>query len=63
MKALDANSGKVLWTAYSTGPDSEVLIGPRFKPFYATFAKEPCQGVQVHIDPKRAETIVEMVAA
>jgi hypothetical protein len=32
----------------------------RFKPFYATFAKEVCQGVQVHIDPKRAETIVEI---
>jgi uncharacterized protein YbbC (DUF1343 family) len=32
----------------------------RFKPFYATFAKEPCQGVQVHIDPKTAETIVEI---
>jgi PQQ-dependent dehydrogenase (methanol/ethanol family) len=24
----------VKWTAYSTGPDSAVLIGPRFKPFY-----------------------------
>jgi uncharacterized protein YbbC (DUF1343 family) len=32
----------------------------RFKPFYATFAKEVCQGVQVHIDAKRAETIVEI---
>jgi PQQ-dependent dehydrogenase (methanol/ethanol family) len=35
LKALDANSGKVLWTAYHTGPDSEVLIGPNFKPHYA----------------------------
>jgi PQQ-dependent dehydrogenase (methanol/ethanol family) len=35
LKALDVNSGKVAWTAYSTGPDSAVLIGPRFKPFYA----------------------------
>jgi lanthanide-dependent methanol dehydrogenase len=34
LKALDANDGKVLWTAYSTGPDSECLIGPSFKPFY-----------------------------
>jgi lanthanide-dependent methanol dehydrogenase len=34
LKALDANSGKVVWTAYSTGPDNEVLIGPAFKPFY-----------------------------
>lgn len=34
LKALDAGSGKVVWTAYSTGPDSDVLIGPSFKPFY-----------------------------
>jgi PQQ-dependent dehydrogenase (methanol/ethanol family) len=34
LKALDAASGKVLWTAYSTGPDKDVLIGPGFKPFY-----------------------------
>jgi PQQ-dependent dehydrogenase (methanol/ethanol family) len=35
LKALDLGSGTVKWTAYSTGPDSAVLIGPRFKPFYA----------------------------
>ena len=35
LKALDATSGRVLWTAYSTGPDSEVLIGARYKAFYA----------------------------
>lgn len=35
LKALDAASGAVLWTAYSTGPDADVLIGPGFKPFYA----------------------------
>src|SRR3954471_4101160 len=34
LKALDAASGKVLWTAYSTGPDKDVLIGARFKPYY-----------------------------
>jgi lanthanide-dependent methanol dehydrogenase len=34
LKALDLSSGAVKWTAYSTGPDSDVLIGPRFKPFY-----------------------------
>jgi PQQ-dependent dehydrogenase (methanol/ethanol family) len=34
IKALDATSGEVLWTGYSTGPDAEVLIGPEFKPFY-----------------------------
>ncbi|HYC58727.1 MAG TPA: methanol/ethanol family PQQ-dependent dehydrogenase [Thermoanaerobaculia bacterium] len=34
MTALDLKSGKIVWRAYSTGPDNEVLIGPRFKPFY-----------------------------
>ncbi|NUP70055.1 MAG: methanol/ethanol family PQQ-dependent dehydrogenase [Gemmatimonadaceae bacterium] len=34
LKALDLGSGSVRWTAYSTGPDSEVLIGARFKPHY-----------------------------
>jgi PQQ-dependent dehydrogenase (methanol/ethanol family) len=34
LKALDAGSGKVVWTAYSTGPDKDVLIGPEFRPFY-----------------------------
>lgn len=35
MAGLDANSGKILWRADSTGPDKDVLIGPGFKPFYA----------------------------
>ena len=35
LTALDANSGKIVWRAYATGPDKDVLIGPRFKPFYA----------------------------
>jgi alcohol dehydrogenase (cytochrome c) len=34
LTALDENSGKIVWRAYSTGPDKDVLIGPRFKPFY-----------------------------
>lgn len=33
LKALDVTSGKVAWSAYSTGPDSAVLIGASFKPF------------------------------
>ena len=33
--ALDASDGSLAWRAYSTGPDREVLIGERFKPFYA----------------------------
>jgi PQQ-dependent dehydrogenase (methanol/ethanol family) len=32
--ALDENTGKVVWQAYSTGPDSDVKNGPRFHPFY-----------------------------
>ena len=35
LTALDADTGKLAWRAYTTGPDSDVLIGPRFKPFYA----------------------------
>ena len=34
LMALDAGSGAVAWRAYSTGPDTDVLIGPNFKPFY-----------------------------
>ena len=32
--ALDAASGTVAWTAFSTGPDTDVLIGPGFKAHY-----------------------------
>ena len=32
--ALDADTGKELWRAYSTGTDQEVKIGADFKPFY-----------------------------
>jgi PQQ-dependent dehydrogenase (methanol/ethanol family) len=34
--ALDAASGKIAWKAYNTGPDKDVLIGPQFKPWYAS---------------------------
>jgi PQQ-dependent dehydrogenase (methanol/ethanol family) len=34
LTALDAKTGKVAWRAYHTGPDKDVLIGPRFRPFY-----------------------------
>jgi PQQ-dependent dehydrogenase (methanol/ethanol family) len=34
LAALDADTGKELWRAYSTGTDAEVRIGPEFKPFY-----------------------------
>jgi PQQ-dependent dehydrogenase (methanol/ethanol family) len=34
LTALDANTGQVVWRAYHTGPDADVLIGPNFQPFY-----------------------------
>src|SRR5215208_6131821 len=34
LKGLDENTGNVVWTAYHTGPDKDVLIGPSFKAFY-----------------------------
>jgi lanthanide-dependent methanol dehydrogenase len=34
LSALDTRTGALVWRAYATGPDSEVLIGSSFKPFY-----------------------------
>jgi alcohol dehydrogenase (cytochrome c) len=34
LTALDENTGKIVWRAYNTGPDKDVLIGPGFKPYY-----------------------------
>jgi PQQ-dependent dehydrogenase (methanol/ethanol family) len=34
LTALDQATGRIAWRAYSTGPDSDVLIGPDYKPFY-----------------------------
>jgi len=34
--AVDADSGRIAWRAYHTGPDRDVLIGPNFKPFYSS---------------------------
>jgi PQQ-dependent dehydrogenase (methanol/ethanol family) len=36
LTALDAASGKIAWRAWSTGPDTDVLIGASFKPFYSS---------------------------
>jgi lanthanide-dependent methanol dehydrogenase len=36
LTALDLHTGAQKWRAYSTGPDSDVLIGSGFKPFYET---------------------------
>src|SRR5438270_4957428 len=32
--ALSTDNGQIVWRAYNTGPDADVLIGPHFKPFY-----------------------------
>ncbi|HVU19181.1 MAG TPA: PQQ-dependent dehydrogenase, methanol/ethanol family [Rhizomicrobium sp.] len=34
LTAVDENTGKIVWRAYSVGPDKDVLIGSRFHPFY-----------------------------
>ncbi|MCU1324857.1 MAG: Pyrrolo-quinoline quinone [Bryobacterales bacterium] len=34
LAGLDAETGKISWRAYTAGPDTDVLIGPNFKPFY-----------------------------
>jgi lanthanide-dependent methanol dehydrogenase len=36
LAALNTKDGSISWKAYNTGPDKDVLIGERFKPFYAT---------------------------
>ena len=43
--ALDAGTGEISWKAYSTGPDSDVLIGASFNPFYDS-DKGPDLGVK-----------------
>jgi PQQ-dependent dehydrogenase (methanol/ethanol family) len=35
LAALDADTGKLLWRAYASGPDTDCLIGAEFKPHYA----------------------------
>lgn len=36
LTALNLSDGSVAWTAWSTGPDRDVLLGARFHPFYPT---------------------------
>jgi PQQ-dependent dehydrogenase (methanol/ethanol family) len=45
LTALDAATGRTVWRAYSTGPDNEVLLGDRFKPFYPA-DRQPDLGVK-----------------
>ena len=42
--ALDATSGKVVWRAYNIGPDADIKVGARFKPFYGRDDTSPNQG-------------------
>ncbi len=35
--ALDQETGKIAWKAYSTGPDADVLIGSEFKAHYPQY--------------------------
>jgi lanthanide-dependent methanol dehydrogenase len=51
LTALDANTGDIVWRAYSTGPDKDVLIGDRFKPFYE---QDKGQDLGVHTWPPEA---------
>ncbi len=34
LRGLDLTTGEVRWTAWSTGSDADVLLGPEFRPFY-----------------------------
>jgi len=42
--ALDAASGKELWRAYNIGPDADIKVGKRFKPFYGKSDTSANQG-------------------
>ena len=42
--ALDQQTGKEIWRAYNIGPDADIKVGPRFKPFYGAADKSPNQG-------------------
>jgi PQQ-dependent dehydrogenase (methanol/ethanol family) len=40
LTALDAASGRIVWRAWSTGPDSDVLIGSSYQPYYPQYRKK-----------------------
>ncbi|MDB4889979.1 MAG: PQQ-dependent dehydrogenase, methanol/ethanol family [Gemmatimonadetes bacterium] len=42
--ALDQVSGKEVWRAYNIGPDADIKVGPRFKPFYGKADTSANQG-------------------
>jgi uncharacterized protein YbbC (DUF1343 family) len=59
MPGLDGEALARRLRAYATPGDGTAIRAVRFKPFYATFKGEPCQGVQIHVDPRTAATLIE----
>jgi uncharacterized protein YbbC (DUF1343 family) len=48
-------------TLWPDAPKGSVYFRPaKFKPFYAAFKGEGCGGVQIHLDPKTAPSLVEI---
>lgn len=41
-------------------PEGIRFLPVRYKPFYALFKDKPCQGVQIVLNPRTAETLVEI---
>lgn len=46
--------------AFAEGAPPLYFRPARLKPFYSLFQGQPCQGVQVYIDPQRSPTLVEI---
>jgi PQQ-dependent dehydrogenase (methanol/ethanol family) len=42
--AIDENTGKEAWRAYNIGPDADIKVGGRFKPFYGASDTSKNQG-------------------
>ena len=53
-------AGKESELSISAKPSGIYFRPVRFKPYYAAYKKELCRGVQVHIDPRDAENIIEI---
>ncbi len=42
--AIDEGTGKEVWRAYNIGPDADIKVGARFKPFFGSADTSPNQG-------------------
>lgn len=51
---------KVLSESQPPLPEGIHFRAARFKPMYAAFKTEKCQGVQVYVDPRKAPSLVEV---